>query len=50
MKWMTGLVDMASDRNTTGNLKSSRRLKEVGGYAIPSKRIQAGRPGNFRTG
>ena len=47
MKWMTGLVDMTADRDTTGSLKSSMRLKEVGAYAIPSQRIQAGRPGDF---
>ena len=50
MKSMTGPVDMTSDRDTTGSLKSSRRLKEVGAYAIPSQRIQTGRPGDFRTG
>jgi hypothetical protein len=43
-------VDMTSDRDTTGSLKSSRRLKEVGVYAIPSQRIQTGRPGDLRTG
>jgi hypothetical protein len=36
MKSMTGTVDMTSDRDTTGSLKSLRRLKEVGAYAIPS--------------
>jgi hypothetical protein len=43
-------VDTTSDRDTTGSLKSSRRLKEVGVYAIPSQRIQTGRPGDLRTG
>jgi hypothetical protein len=50
MRSMTGPVDMTSDRDTGGSLKPSRRLKEVGAYAIASQRIQTGRPGDFRTG